>query len=68
MASSKSRAKKVYKTVHVGKYIVTVNMITSNLAAFYGDIPPLHSDKPIDREMLRKHIEKYIMYVKIQET
>jgi hypothetical protein len=60
MASSKSRAKQISKTIHVGKYIVMANMITDKFATFYGDIPSLRSDKPIDREMLRKHIEKYI--------
>lgn len=60
MASNRTIAKRTYKSVRVGDFSVTAIMIGDKTATFYGNIPCLHSDKPIDREMLRKHVEQYI--------
>ena len=60
MASNRTIAKRTYKSVRVGDFSVTAIMIGDKIATFYGNIPCLHSDKPIDREMLRKHVEQYI--------
>lgn len=60
MSITKANAKRVYKSVRVGDFSVTAIMIDKNDATFYGNIPCLHSDKEITREMLRKHVEQYI--------
>lgn len=60
MSNTAENAKRVYKSVQVGDFSVTAIMIGKHDATFYGNIPCLHSDKEITREMLRKHVEQYI--------
>lgn len=58
--SERTIAKRNYKTVRVGDFSVTAVMYGDKSAHFYGNIPCLQSDTPITRDMLRKHVEKYI--------
>ena len=60
MSITKANTKRVYKSVRVGDFSVTAIMTGTHDATFYGNIPCLHSDKEITRDMLRKHVEQYI--------
>lgn len=59
---SKNRTK--YLNLRVGHYIVPVTIYMSGklpVASFFNkDIPALELPKIWDREMIRKHIEKYL--------
>lgn len=62
MTSSRTRAKRMYQSVRVGRYVVSgIMMMENKRTAVFCDekIPTLRSDKEVTREMLRKHIIKY---------